>query len=153
LLNLAINARDAMPGGGTLTLRAGCDSGEAFLEVKDTGHGLDEATRARIFEPFFTTKEMGKGSGLGLAVVHGIVEQHSGRIEVQSQPGEGSCFRVVLPQSLHVGLPTVEAIDDEELRVGSGRVLLVEDEEGVRTGLQELLKMIGYEVIAVGSAE
>jgi two-component system cell cycle sensor histidine kinase/response regulator CckA len=153
LLNLAINARDVMPDGGTLTLRAGASSGEVFLEVEDTGYGMDEATRARIFEPFFTTKEMGKGTGLGLAVVHGIVEDHGGRIDVRSRPGQGSCIRVVLPASVGADLPTLGPSDDADMPVGSGRVLLVEDQEGVRDGITVLLEMIGYEVTAVGSGE
>jgi two-component system cell cycle sensor histidine kinase/response regulator CckA len=152
LLNLAINARDAMPAGGTLTLRSGSYGGEVFLEVEDTGHGMDEATRARIFEPFFTTKEVGKGSGLGLAVVHGIVQQHGGRIEVHSRPGEGSRFRIILPAALSKVL-TPEPDNDAEVPMAHGRVLLVEDEEGVRAGIEVLLEMIGYEVTAVGSGE
>jgi len=153
LLNLAINARDAMPDGGTLTLRAGSCPGEVFLEIEDTGQGMDEATRAHLFEPFFTTKEPGKGTGLGLAVVHGIVQEHGGRIEVLSRPGEGSRFRVTLPAVFSEGLTTREASEDVEVSAGSGRVLLVEDEEAVRTGIAVLLEAIGYEVMAVGSGE
>jgi two-component system, cell cycle sensor histidine kinase and response regulator CckA len=153
LLNLAINARDAMPAGGTLTLRAGSCGSEVFLEVEDTGHGVDETTLARIFEPFFTTKEVGKGSGLGLAVVHGIVQQHSGRIEVHSRPGEGARFRVIFPVASTEVVPTRESGEDAEVPMGSGRVLLVEDEVSVRTGIEGLLEMIGYEVTAVGSGE
>ncbi|MEO8033399.1 MAG: ATP-binding protein, partial [Acidobacteriota bacterium] len=153
LLNLAINARDAMPSGGLLTLRVGCAAGEAFLEVQDTGHGLDEGTRARIFEPFFTTKDAGTGSGLGLAVVHGIVQQHGGRIEVLSRVDEGSRFRVILPALVSESTPLRELAAAVEVPMGSGRVLLVEDEEGVRAGLAVLLEMTGYAVTAVSSGE
>jgi PAS domain S-box-containing protein len=153
LLNLAINARDAMPAGGTLTLRAAACGGEVFLEVEDSGSGMNDATRAHLFEPFFSTKELGKGTGLGLAVVHGIVVEHGGRIEVESRPGEGSLFRVVLPASLGEGVPTPDSIDDAEEPVGRGYVLLVEDEAGVREGIAVLLETIGYSVIAVSSGE
>jgi two-component system cell cycle sensor histidine kinase/response regulator CckA len=152
ILNLAINARDAMPAGGTLTLRATRAGQEVFLDVEDTGEGMPESTRAHIFEPFFTTKELGKGTGLGLAVVHGIVAEHDGRIEVRSGEGEGTRFRVVLPASLTEVLPATEA-PEAEMLFGSGSVLLVEDQEGVRDGISVLLEMIGYEVVAVGSGE
>jgi two-component system cell cycle sensor histidine kinase/response regulator CckA len=153
LLNLAINARDAMPGGGTLTLRAGSCGGEVFLEVEDSGSGMNDATRAHLFEPFFSTKELGKGTGLGLAVVHGIVVEHGGRIEVESRPGKGSLFRIVLPASFGEEVPTPDSIDDAEEPVGSGYVLLVEDEARVREGIAVLLETIGYSVIAVSSGE
>ena len=153
LLNLAINARDAMPGGGTLTLRAGSCGEEVFLEVEDTGNGMNDATRAHLFEPFFSTKEQGKGTGLGLAVVHGIVVEHGGSIEVESRPGKGSRFRVVLPATFCEGVSTPEPIDDVEEPVGRGCVLLVEDEAGVREGIAVLLETIGYGVIAVSSGE
>jgi PAS domain S-box-containing protein len=155
LLNLAINARDAMPAGGLLTISAGFYVDEVFLDVGDTGHGFDEATRARLFEPFFTTKEMGKGSGLGLAVVHGIVEQHLGRIEVHSQVGEGSRFRVLLPATLFEDRGTLEANPHSQavMPMANARVLLVEDDEEVRAGVAILLEMIGYQVTAVGNAE
>jgi PAS domain S-box-containing protein len=165
LLNLAINARDAMPGGGTLTLRAGSCGEKVFLEVEDTGEGMSDATRAHLFEPFFSTKELGKGTGLGLAVVHGIVVEHGGSVEVESRLGEGSRFRVLLPPTFCEGAPRpapiddVEGaprpapIDDVEESVGRGRVLLVEDEAGVRAGIAVLLETMGYSVIAVASGE
>jgi PAS domain S-box-containing protein len=154
MINLAINARDAMTKGGTLTLRTGCSRREVFLEVEDTGQGMDEATRARIFEPFFSTKETGKGTGLGLAVAYGIVEQHGGRIEVDSSPGQGSRFRVILPAVFRESeaLPQDQEVE-EPLPRGTGLVLLVEDEETVREGIMILLELIGYRVIGVGSAE
>jgi len=154
LLNLAINARDAMPAGGTLTLRAGSSGRDVFLEVADTGDGIDEVNRAHLFEPFFTTKEPGKGTGLGLAVVQGIVESHGGRVEVESRRGNGSLFRVIL-QAAAAGTEATPALlpFPAELQTGNGCVLLVEDEESVRAGLTELLNSIGYDVMAVGSGE
>jgi PAS domain S-box-containing protein len=152
LLNLAINARDAMPDGGTLVLRVSCDEREVFLDVEDDGAGFDEAAREQIFEPFFTTKEVGKGTGLGLSVVHGIVEQHGGRIEVRSQPGEGSRFRVILPKTAEQRASTA-LVRDPEVVKSTGRILLVEDEEGVREGITLMLQMFGYDVVAVSRGE
>src|SRR5207237_7320643 len=111
VMNLAVNARDAMPRGGTVTLRTGQRSGDetwarareiaagsyAFIEVTDTGTGMDEAVLARIFEPFFTTKEVGKGTGLGLSTVFGIAKQSGGAVEVTSTVGKGSTFTIHLP--------------------------------------------------------
>jgi signal transduction histidine kinase len=111
LLNLCVNARDAMDGGGELTLSArrisaeetrtlfaeAADVDHVVIGVRDTGCGIDEETRKRMFEPFYTTKEKGKGTGLGLAVVHGVVTNHGGYIAVESQPGEGTTFRIYLP--------------------------------------------------------
>ncbi|MCU1292999.1 MAG: multi-sensor hybrid histidine kinase [Bryobacterales bacterium] len=153
LLNLAINARDAMPDGGTLTLRAGACGVEVYLEVEDTGSGITEETRAHMFEPFFSTKDLGKGTGLGLAVVHGIVVEHAGRIEVDSIPGKGSCFRVVLPASLGEGTPAPDLIEEAAEPAGRGYVLLVEDDGCVREGITVLLEAIGYSVIALSSGE
>ncbi len=152
ILNLVINARDSMPEGGTLTLRVSREDGEVRLEVEDDGVGLDDATREHLFEPFFTTKEQGGGTGLELAVVHGIVDQHGGRIEVVSHPGEGSLFRVILPEAASGAMP-VETAHCTELSHANGRILLVEDEDGVREGLAALLQMIGYDVMPVASGE
>jgi two-component system cell cycle sensor histidine kinase/response regulator CckA len=153
LLNLAINARDAMPDGGTLTLRARSCDGEVILEVEDTGGGMNDVTRAHLFEPFFSTKEPGKGTGLGLAVVHGIVVEHGGRIEVESTAGTGSRFRVVFPSAPDEGAPLPAPIDHVEDPAAAGFVLLVEDEVSVREGIVFLLETIGYSVISVSSGE
>jgi two-component system, NtrC family, sensor kinase len=97
VVNLAVNAIQAMPDGGRLTASLHREGDAVVLEIADTGVGMDEATRRRIFTPFFTTKEVGEGTGLGLAVAHGIVTAHGGTIDVESAPGQGSRFRVRLP--------------------------------------------------------
>jgi two-component system, cell cycle sensor histidine kinase and response regulator CckA len=152
LLNLAINALDALPAGGVIVMRVAAHDGEAWLDVEDNGSGFTETTREHLFEPFFTTKESGKGTGLGLAVVYGIIQQHGGRIEVHSQPSKGSLFRIILPRSFGEQVtPTV--IPLSAIGPAAGTILLVEDEEAVQEGLVTLLKSIGYEVIAASSAE
>ena len=155
LMNLVVNASDAMQQGGRLVIRTGCEPhGSSWLEVEDNGQGIPEAVLEHIFEPFFTTKEPGKGTGLGLSVVHGIVARHHGRVELDTRPGRGSKFRVLLPHTGAGGFDTAPAaaIGPEELPVGSGeRVLVVEDETGAREGLKEILVSLGYDVVAVGS--
>ena len=155
LTNLVVNARDAMPEGGRLSVRAGRAGAEVFLEVQDTGTGIPPEVRERIFDPFFTTKGHGHGTGLGLAVVHGIVESHRGRVEVESEPGFGSRFRVLLPGvEAAAGAGATVGAAAEALPTGAGeRVLLVEDEEGARAGLADLLGLLRYSVTAVGSGE
>ncbi len=153
LLNLAINARDAMPGGGTLTMGLTTTADLVTLTVQDNGEGFDDAIRERLFEPFFTTKGVGSGTGLGLAVVYGIVQQHGGRIEVNSTPGQGSSFHLILPAAEAGPAGATAAAPDVKTVAATARVLLVEDEEGVRQGITMLLEMIGYEVIAVGRGE
>ena len=154
LMNLVVNAADAMPQGGRLTIRARTEGGNAILEVMDTGTGMTEETKARLFEPFFTTKDASRGTGLGLSVVHGIVTGHGGSVEAESQVNQGSTLRVVLPTTTN---PEAEvepgAVGDRaRLAVGGGeRVLVVEDETGAREGLQQVLTMLGYRVTAVGS--
>jgi two-component system cell cycle sensor histidine kinase/response regulator CckA len=157
IVNLAMNAADAMPQGGRLVIRSGrASENEVFLEVADTGSGIPEAIQTRIFEPFFTTKGAEKGIGLGLAVVHGIVAQHGGRIEVTSRIGHGSAFRVVLPRrppSSPVALvEPLRGSDDNPVGRGE-RVLVVEDEVEARRVVAEILEMLGYQVTAVGSGE
>ncbi len=165
LLNLAVNGRDAMPKGGRLTIETRCVTlnaagAEALalrpgryvqLSVSDTGVGMDEDTQARIFEPFFTTKEIGRGTGLGLSTVYGIVKQHGGTIEVDSEPGRGTTFAIILPQT--EALPPAEVIDEHlsALAGGDETILLVEDEESVRIFTTRLLDQLGYRVIPVAS--
>jgi two-component system, cell cycle sensor histidine kinase and response regulator CckA len=157
LINLALNAADAMPDGGVL--RVGCrrlDPGHAELEVADTGHGIPAEVRARIFEPFFTTKSPDKGTGLGLSVVHGIVVAHGGEIAVDSEPGRGTAFRITLPLAA-AGEPaapaTAPAIAEEPAGGGGERILVVEDEAAAREALRDALAMLGYSVTAVASGE
>ena len=163
LVNLVVNARDAMPDGGKLTIETSNvdvdeDLSEAheglapgryvMLAVRDTGHGIDAETKGRLFEPFFTTKEQGKGTGLGLATVYGIVKQSGGYIAVESDPGEGAAFKMFL-QRLEPGADDIERIVeiDEERPRGSETVLLVEDEEVVRNLVREILEGNGYSVL------
>ncbi len=152
IMNLAANARDAMPGGGTLSISVRGTGQEVELSFADTGVGMDEATQSRLFEPFFTTKEQGKGTGLGLSIVYGIVKQNGGRILVHSKAGEGSRFSI--------SLPTVErAIDDHaapirhEEQTGSGTILVVEDEAVVRKLVRDMLQKFGYAVTEAESGE
>jgi nitrogen-specific signal transduction histidine kinase/CheY-like chemotaxis protein len=163
VVNLAVNARDAMPRGGKFILETRTERfDEAFadqhqqmppgkyilLAVSDTGSGMDEATVSRIFEPFFTTKEVGKGTGLGLATVYGIVKQSSGHIMVYSEPGHGTTFKIYLPSADHkIGLdanPEVEAVSPK--RLGT-TIMLVEDDEIMRSLTKQLLEEHGYTVI------
>ena len=167
VMNLAINARDAMPGGGALTIALadvelqaavrGADTGlrsgpHVMLAVSDTGCGMDAATRARIFEPFFTTKEVGKGTGLGLATVYGIVQQSDGAIQVESEPGRGATFRIYLPrvESAATGVPAAALV---AAAPGRETVLVVEDERAVRMLEAEVLTAQGYRVLVAGDAQ
>jgi CheY-like chemotaxis protein len=152
LLNLAVNARDAMPDGGTLhisteqrTSRAG--SREVVLRVRDTGTGMTQEVRDRIFEPFFTTKDVGKGTGLGLSTVYGIVVQSGGTIEVESAPGQGTTFTVVLQPIAEAVLDQDDEQDDNQLSLGTETILLVDDEEAVLTLARRTLESCGYRVI------
>ena len=147
LINLALNAKDAMNGSGTLTIRGTVAGGKAQLLVTDTGCGMDEATRRRVFEPFFTTKKLGDGTGLGLSTVWGIVQSHGGSITVESQPGAGATFAIELPVTAR--RPEPAAIrKPAELPVARGTVLVVDDEPAVRSTTVRMLQRRGLEVIA-----
>jgi PAS domain S-box-containing protein len=165
IMNLVVNARDAMPDGGTITIETenalveqalkghaeACAGEYVRITVRDTGTGMNEETRTHIFEPFFTTKELGKGTGLGLATVYGIVTQNGGFIDVTSTPGEGSDFTLYLPRyTFKVAACTPEI--PLEHQPGAGTVLLVEDEEAVRLITASMLESLGYTCIAVSGA-
>ena len=155
-MNLAVNAADAMPDGGTLRVQSGRDGDRhVWFAVSDAGHGIPDEILDHIFEPFFTTKEPHSGTGLGLAVVHGIVTQHGGRVEVTSTVGKGTTFRVVLPrQAAPDAASSLPRLASATLPQGAGQeVLLVEDNESVRRGFERLLTRLGYTVTAVESAE
>jgi signal transduction histidine kinase/ActR/RegA family two-component response regulator len=168
LLNLIVNAADAMPKGGTLTIetenvcvdplyaqaRPPLVPGDyVMLAISDTGHGMDAGTRARIFEPFFTTKEPGKGTGLGLATVYGVVKQSSGYIFVESAPGAGARFEIYLPQVLEKVQEPLAEERVAKVRGGRETVLLVEDEADVRALICEFLKAAGYQVLTAADGE
>ena len=147
--NLVLNALDAMPWGGTLTLSSADADGEVCIRVTDTGVGMDAETRSRVFDPFFTTKLV-KGTGLGLSVAYGIITRHHGRIEVASEPGRGSVFGVWLPAAPASQAGPVTPTDEPLPRL---RVLAVDDEEPVLQVLGDLLTMLGQDVeIALGGA-
>jgi CheY-like chemotaxis protein len=163
LMNLAVNARDAMPGGGRLTIetrRVDFDEADArehvsarpgsyvMIAVSDTGSGMDAETKAHIFEPFFTTKEKGKGTGLGLATVYGIVKQSGGFLRVSSEPGSGTMFKICLPRVEEEPdsrrPPPPPALENAR---GTETVLLLEDEEGLRRLGRQALEDHGYTVV------
>jgi two-component system cell cycle sensor histidine kinase/response regulator CckA len=167
IMNLAVNARDAMPQGGKLMIEtANTDMDETFvkrypypvqpgpyirLTVSDTGCGMDAKTRARIFEPFFTTKEKGQGTGLGLSMVYGVVKQSGGYIDVYSESGMGTTFKIYLPRVDEAVAPgKAESRLDTALR-GTETVLLVEDEGALRALTRSLLEMCGYVVLEAKS--
>jgi CheY-like chemotaxis protein len=163
VMNLCVNARDAMPVAGLLTIRTGKTEIEetyreshpwavpgaySWFSVQDTGDGMDEATIARIFEPFFTTKEQGKGTGLGLATVYGIVKQHGGMVDVVSRPGQGSIFTVYLPWVREdLDRMTSDEVAAAVNLAGTEHILLVEDHDDLRTLLSRLLADHGYRVV------
>ena len=170
ILNLAVNARDAMPGGGRLEIGAGnAELDAAFarrrlgvrpgryveLSVRDNGHGMEPAVLDHLFEPFFTTKERGKGTGLGLSTVYSIVHQSGGHIEVASQVGKGTLFRIYLPAHFAADSGAADDGDDEaghgaRALGGSETILLAEDEPAVRRLLADCLRAQGYSVVEAG---
>ncbi|MBU5637132.1 PAS domain S-box protein [Geomonas sp. Red69] len=160
LMNLAVNARDAMPDGGMLTIKTEnvvvdepfCDyrldakpGSYACLSVVDTGTGMDRELIKRIFEPFFTTKEVGRGTGLGLATVYGIVAQNGGFVDVESEPGSGTTFRIYLPRLSGESEPPAQNLPGT--LSGTGTVLVVEDDDMLRAMATQMLEKIGYQVI------
>jgi len=165
LLNLYVNAWQAMPGGGDLYIQTenvtfDPDDAQSFeittdryvkISISDTGVGMDEATREKIFEPFFTTQEMGTGTGLGLASVYGIIANHGGFINVDSQKGGGTTFNIFLPASDKDVIE--EEIPPGEIVTGEGTVLLVDDEEIIIDVSEQLLKRLGYRVLTAGSGK
>jgi signal transduction histidine kinase len=166
LMNLFVNARDAMPDGGTLTVETanvtrekdepgllGAPPGDyVMFAVRDTGMGMDEATREQIFLPFFTTKGVGKGTGLGLSMVHGVVKQSGGELVVESEIGRGTTFRIFLPR---VAPPTAPLLQTprREAMSGSERILLVEDDPAIRHVAERALQKAGFEVSVAASAD
>jgi signal transduction histidine kinase len=168
LMNLAVNARDAMPDGGKLQVRTAnveLSAEEAakrpamgpgkyvLVRVSDTGHGMNEETKAHIFEPFFTTKEVGKGTGLGLATVYGIVKQSGGFIWVESVPGRGTEFEIYLPATSAAAGTTAVSATTRSLPRGAETILVVEDEAGVRDLAGEFLRAAGYKVLEAHDGE
>jgi CheY-like chemotaxis protein len=161
LLNLSVNARDVMPEGGVLKFSCKCVSAEtvrakfsdaqaidhACLTVTDTGAGMDEKTRQRIFEPFFTTKAAGQGTGLGLAVVYGVVQSHRGFIEVESAPGQGTTFRLYFPAAAVESVADTYGAPEPESAGGTETLLLVEDENLYRDLITSILEQRGYRVL------
>jgi CheY-like chemotaxis protein len=172
LMNLAVNARDAMPKGGSLTIEtrnveldadytrahAGSHTGpHTLLAVTDTGTGMSPEVQARAFEPFYTTKGVGRGSGLGLAVVHGIVEQTGGRIELYSEPSVGTSFKIYFPAMVerptHPSRPRGMPVATASPVQGTGTILLVEDEDQVRRLARLILEKHGYRVFEASNGE
>jgi two-component system, cell cycle sensor histidine kinase and response regulator CckA len=152
LLNLAVNARDAMPGGGCLTIELREEEGFACLEVRDTGTGMDDEVAQRAFEPFFTTKPSGAGTGLGLATVYGIAIQAGGQVTLDSRPGEGTSVTVRLPPG-RPAPPPAEPERPEPPAAAGQTVLLVDDEDAVRAVAVRILEKHGYRVLEAAGGE
>ena len=168
IVNLAVNARDAMPLGGTLTIETsdvvldenyvrthmGVKPGEfTMIAVSDTGHGMDAETRRRIFEPFFTTKEKGKGTGLGLATVYGMVKQTGGDIWVYSEPGQGTTFKLYFPRVREAVSDSAEGEAAAARRSGGETILVLEDEKAVRELTVRILQQLGYTILTASSGD
>lgn len=170
ILNLSINARDAMPTGGKLTIETtNVSLGEAYMKnhynitpgdyvmlaISDNGQGMDNETKKHIFEPFFTTKEQGKGTGLGLATVYGIIKQNNGEIQVYSEPGQGTTFKIYMPRSEEINETKEDASrqEDKKLSRGTETIMLVEDDEMVRKMSIDILTELGYTVLEAKNGE
>jgi CheY-like chemotaxis protein len=171
LLNLCVNARDAMSDGGRLSFKTQSIEGATLqglgktldgryvcIEVSDTGVGMDESIQKRVFEPFFTTKKMGQGTGLGLSVVYGIVKNHNGFINVESKPGAGTSFRLYFPVAQSLEKPATDKIAEASFETterpnGHGTILLVEDEKNMLDLLEKNLVRHGYQVLAAADGE
>jgi two-component system, cell cycle sensor histidine kinase and response regulator CckA len=166
LVNLVINARDAMPGGGKIAIELrnveldkigvaahpGLQPGDYVeMSIADTGSGMDSETLSRIFEPFFTTKESGKGTGLGLATVYGIVQQNNGAIEVHSRVGHGTTFYIYLPRATDLGKPAPMVVANPA--AGSETILLVEDDDRVRALVANMLRKNGFKVLLASAGD
>jgi len=166
-MNLAVNAKDAMADGGKLTIETknvvldeeycsrhlGAKPGDhVLLSVSDTGHGMDRETLSHIFEPFYTTKEIGRGTGLGLAMVYGILKQHDGHVTCDSEPGMGTTFKIYL---LAMGTETKELspTDEVELSGGTETILLVDDDEIIRDLTKRILEQRGYTALTAANGK
>jgi hypothetical protein len=167
LINLVTNARDAMPEGGRIVISTGAlkvnahhpGAGDvrtpgkyAVLSIEDTGSGMDQQTKERIFDPFFTTKDVGKGTGLGMSIVYGIINQHKGYIDVRSEPGKGTAFDILLPLT---AMPPVGEVTEgiHKVKGGTETILLAEDDGDVRRLITDVLTRAGYTVIAAGDGD
>jgi CheY-like chemotaxis protein len=168
IVNLVVNARDAMPGGGRILIETsnvkidetytqthiGVKPGEfVMIAVSDTGHGMDSATRQNIFEPFFTTKPRGKGTGLGLATVYGMVKQSGGDIWVYSEPGQGATFKLYFPRVVEAAAPGLIEEPEHQRHYGGETVIVVEDEAQVRDLTVKMLQGLGYAVLAAANGK
>jgi CheY-like chemotaxis protein len=168
LMNLATNARDAMQKGGSLTFETdllditrefvsahgfGTPGTYAVISVTDTGIGMDEETQKNIFNPFFTTKEIGRGTGLGMAIIYGIIKQHNGYINVYSQVGKGTTFKIFIP--VHHGEPEQRAasMPETDIMTGTETILLAEDDATLRTLFRDVLTEYGYSVVVADNGE
>ncbi len=166
ILNLTVNARDAMPAGGTVLIKTAngfidstedednaMDSGDCVvLSVIDDGHGMDRETTERVFDPFFSTKEPGSGTGLGLAVVYGIVRQHNGYIKAESEPGKGTAFHVYFPATDKIPETRRKRLESANEPRGDETILVAEDNPVVRRLVQNILTSRGYHVLTAENA-
>jgi CheY-like chemotaxis protein len=163
IMNLAVNARDAMPNGGRLIIETavvGTENGAANgipdskgggfikLSVSDTGTGMDTETQRKIFDPFFTTKETGKGTGLGLYIVHSVISNHGGYVNLYSEPNKGTRFNIYLPITKTVDIEESDKADDI---MGSETILVIDDEANVRELCKDMLEPLGYTVLLAGN--